>query len=241
LHRLNYHTNLQPAPPPREEITENNNAIDLRDYVVKTKSFLFFKRSFDIFFSSLFILLILSWLGPLSALMIVIDSRGPVFFRQKRIGKNGRFFYCLKFRTMKVNDEADEKQADEKDERITRVGRILRKTNLDEFPQFVNVFIGDMSIIGPRPHMITDCVRFSFVIPSYNFRTLVRPGITGLAQVKGYHGQTPDYESIFNRYHWDAEYIRNVSLGLDFKILFLTVFECIGNIVLLSYQFLRRS
>ncbi len=141
---------------------------------------------------------------------------------------------------MKVNDEADEKQADEQDERITRVGQILRKTNLDEFPQFLNVFIGDMSIIGPRPHMITDCVRFSFVIPSYNFRTLVRPGITGLAQVKGYHGQTPDYESIFTRYHWDAEYIRNASFGLDLKILFLTVFECIGNVVLLSLRIFRR-
>jgi putative colanic acid biosynthesis UDP-glucose lipid carrier transferase len=240
LHRLNYHTNLHPAPPLKDEIKENGDATFLQGYVVKNKSFLFIKRLFDIFFSTLFILLILSWLIPLAALLIAIDSRGPIFFRQRRIGKNGRIFYCLKFRTMKVNEEADEKQAHEKDERITRVGRILRKTNLDEFPQFLNVFIGDMSIIGPRPHMITDCVRFSFVIPSYNFRTLMRPGVTGLAQVKGYHGHTPDYESIFNRYHWDAEYIRNASFNLDLKILFLTVFECFVNVCYSAYRFIKR-
>jgi putative colanic acid biosynthesis UDP-glucose lipid carrier transferase len=142
---------------------------------------------------------------------------------------------------MRKNDIADEKQAEENDERITRVGRFLRKTNLDEFPQFLNVFIGDMSLVGPRPHMITDCVRFSFVIPAYNFRTLVRPGITGLAQVKGYHGQTPDYESIFTRYHWDAEYIRNVSFLLDLKILSLTIFECFVNVCYLGYRFIKRS
>jgi len=208
---------------------------------MERKTYLFFKRLFDIFFSILFAVFILSWLIPLVGLAILFDSKGPIFFRQKRVGKNGRSFHCLKFRTMKLNEEADEKQAEENDDRITRVGRFLRKTNVDEFPQFLNVFLGQMSIIGPRPHMITDCVRFSFVIPAYDFRTLVRPGITGLAQVKGYHGQTVDYESIFIRYHWDSEYIRNASFFLDLKILFLTMLECVVNVIYLSWLFIRRS
>lgn len=173
-------------------------------------------------------------------LVILLDSKGPIFFRQKRVGKNGRSFHCLKFRTMKLNDEADEKQAEENDERITRVGQFLRKTNIDEFPQFLNVFLGQMSIIGPRPHMISDCVRFSFVIPAYDFRTLVRPGITGLAQVKGYHGQTIDYESIFIRYHWDSEYIRNAGFFLDLRILLLTILDCLGNVVYLGWLFIKK-
>jgi lipopolysaccharide/colanic/teichoic acid biosynthesis glycosyltransferase len=240
LHRLNYHSNPQSAPPIREEIIKTRDEIQLR-HVVENKSFLFFKRLFDVLFSTLFIVCVLSWLIPIASILIVIESRGPIFFRQRRIGKNGRHFYCLKFRTMKLNDQADEKQAEENDDRITRVGNFLRKTNVDEFPQFLNVFIGDMSIIGPRPHMITDCVRFSFVIPAYNFRSLMRPGITGLAQVKGYHGQTPDYESIFARYHWDAEYVRKATLGLDLKILSLTMFECIGNFALLCVRFCKKN
>jgi putative colanic acid biosysnthesis UDP-glucose lipid carrier transferase len=235
LQQLSYHTNLQTAPV---QTAHENDAVLLRSYVVERKTYLFFKRAFDILFSALFIVFILSWMIPLVGLMIVIDSRGPVFFRQKRVGKNGRTFPCLKFRTMKTNEEADEKQAEENDDRITRFGKFLRKTNLDEFPQFLNVFLGQMSIIGPRPHMISDCVRFSFVIPAYDFRTLVRPGITGLAQVKGYHGQTIDYESIFVRYHWDSEYIRNAGFFLDLRILFLTFFECFGNVVYLCWKFI---
>jgi putative colanic acid biosynthesis UDP-glucose lipid carrier transferase len=237
LHRLSYHNNLHTAPLPS---TLENDAVLLRSYVVKRKTYLFFKRLFDIFFSLLFIVFILSWLVPLIGLVILVDTKGPVFFRQKRIGKNGRSFHCLKFRTMKLNEEADEKQAEENDDRITRVGKFLRKTNVDEFPQFINVFLGQMSIIGPRPHMITDCVRFSFVIPAYDFRTLVRPGITGLAQIKGYHGQTIDYESIFIRYHWDSEYVRNASFWLDLRILFLTMLECVVNVIYLGWLFFKR-
>ena len=116
------------------------------------------------------------------------------------------------------NDDADEVQAKENDPRITRLGRFLRKTNLDELPQFFNVLMGQMSIIGPRPHMLKDCIRFSFVIPSYSYRSLVRPGITGWAQVKGCHGPTDDYESIILRYYWDAQYVRKSGLWLDTKI-----------------------
>jgi putative colanic acid biosynthesis UDP-glucose lipid carrier transferase len=141
---------------------------------------------------------------------------------------------------MVVNDEADEKQAEEDDHRITRIGKVLRRTNLDELPQFINVLIGDMSIIGPRPHMLSDCTRFSFVIPAYKFRASMRPGITGLAQVKGYHGPTADYESIFIRYHWDAEYIRNANFRLDLKIISLTFLQSIGNMIYMAYRFFRR-
>lgn len=139
-------------------------------------------------------------------------------------------FFCIKFRTMMINDEADEQPAKPNDERITRFGRVLRRTNIDELPQFFNVFWGHMSIVGPRPHMITDCIRFSFVISSYSFRNLVRPGITGWAQVNGYHGPTTDYESIINRYYWDAMYVGNFSAGLDMKIITMTLRMALKNL-----------
>jgi len=229
---MNYHTNLLPARV--KELPSENETVLIQSYVTRRKFYLLFKRTSDIFFSLAFIIGVLSWLLPLTSILIMLDSRGPVFFIQRRMGKNGRTFSCLKLRTMIANEEADEKQADENDYRITRIGKFLRRTNIDEFPQFINVLIGDMSIIGPRPHMFSDCTRFSFVIPAYKFRTLMRPGITGLAQVKGYHGPTIDYESIFTRYHWDAEYIRNASLWLDIKIISLTFLQILGNAIYMT-------
>lgn len=172
----------------------------------------------------------MSWLIPLVALAIKLDSRGPVFFRQKRIGRNGKSFMCIKFRTMIKNKEADERPAEEDDERITRTGKVLRRINLDELPQFLNVFIGHMSVVGPRPHMLADCIRFSFVIHSYQFRSLVRPGITGWAQVNGFHGPTSDYESISLRYYWDAQYVRKANFWLDVKIVWTTAMQMFQNI-----------
>jgi len=235
---MNYHTNLIPLPV--KETHPEKEAVLIRSYIVKRKTYLFFKRLFDVVFSLILIVFILTWLIPLAGLLILIDLKGPIFFIQRRIGKNGKLFPCLKFRTMIINDEADEKQADENDQSVTRMGKFLRRTNIDEFPQFFNVLAGDMSIIGPRPHMVSDCIRFSFVIPAYKFRTLAKPGITGLAQVKGYHGPTIDYESIFTRYHWDAEYIRSASFWLDLKIIFLTILQSLGNIIYLSYYFLTK-
>jgi putative colanic acid biosysnthesis UDP-glucose lipid carrier transferase len=232
---MNYHTNL--APSISKDVVLEKDTVLLSSYVVKRKAYLFLKRIFDIFFSFLFIGFVLSWLLPIISLLIIVDSKGPVFFVQQRLGRNGQPFRCLKFRTMVVNDEADEKQAEDNDYRITRFGKFLRRTNIDEFPQFFNVFIGEMSIIGPRPHMLSDCTRFSFVIPAYKFRTLVRPGITGLAQVKGHHGPSIDYESIFTRYHWDAEYIRNANFRLDLQIISLTFLQSIGNIICMIYLF----
>jgi putative colanic acid biosynthesis UDP-glucose lipid carrier transferase len=191
--------------------------------VANQKKYLFFKRFLDILFSVVILLFILSWLLPILGLLIRLDSKGPVVFKQKRIGLNGKSFVCLKLRTMNLNKEADEIPARENDYRITRLGKFLRKTYLDELPQFFNVLAGQMSLVGPRPHMTADCTRFSFVIPSYSFRHLAKPGITGWAQVKGYHGPTRDYESIINRYYWDAEYVRKAGWWLDVKIIVLTI------------------
>jgi putative colanic acid biosynthesis UDP-glucose lipid carrier transferase len=209
-------------------------------FVASRKRYLFFKRSFDIAFSLVVILAILSWLIPLVSLAIFLDSGGPVFFRQKRVGKGGKLFYCIKFRTMRPNKEADEQPAARNDDRITGLGKFLRLANIDELPQFLNVLLGHMSVIGPRPHMITDCIRFSFVISSYSFRNLVRPGITGWAQVKGYHGPTADYNSIIQRYYWDAMYISKASASLDVKIIIKTIWMSLRNFRGLIYRAKKR-
>lgn len=196
-----------------------------REQIDRKRGYLFFKRAADIFFASLFIITLLSWLLPLLALLIKLSSRGPVFFLQKRVGFGGKSFTCYKLRTMVVNMEADTRQASECDNRVTAIGHFLRKTNMDEFPQFFNVLKGDMSIIGPRPHMYADCRLFATILPGYKFRNMVRPGITGLAQVKGYHGPTTTRNCILMRYHWDNYYIRNIGFWLDCRILLLTVYQ----------------
>ncbi len=198
------------------------NKIIFRRYIDSKKAYFASKRLLDILVSLTFIILVLSWLIPLTALLIRLDSKGPIFFRQKRVGRGGRSFYCYKFRTMVMNNDADKKQATEDDQRITKIGKYLRKSNLDEFPQFLNVLVGNMSIVGPRPHMHADCSSFSAIIPGYKFRNLVKPGITGMAQVKGYHGRVITTECIFRRYQWDAFYIRNANLFLDLRIILRT-------------------
>ena len=188
------------------------------------KSHYIIKRAVDIVVS-LLMLFVLSWLLPLIAVLIKSDSGGAVFFRQKRVGKGGRLFMCYKFRTMVENKEADQLQATKDDPRITRLGKWLRRSNIDELPQLINVLAGDMSLVGPRPHMPADWERFASLVPGYAFRNQVKPGITGLAQVKGYHGPSPDYESIFRRYQWDAFYIRNAGIGLDIRIMIHTAVQ----------------
>ena len=194
-----------------------------RSFIDNKKGYFIFKRILDFAVSVLLIVFVLSWLSFLIALLIFIDSRGPIFFIQKRVGKRGKTFRCLKFRTMVVNEEADVKRAEPDDPRVTRVGAILRRYNLDELPQFMNVILGEMSIVGPRPHMHADCLSFSQVIPGYKFRTFVRPGITGLAQSKGFHGPVADEYLIKKRFEWDAFYIRNASFELDLRIIRATV------------------
>lgn len=185
------------------------------------------KRSVDIFFSVIIILFILSWLIPVIAILIKSDSRGPVFFLQKRNKKNGKVFTCIKFRSMVVNKDADLVQAEENDERITRTGRYLRKTHFDELPQFFNVLWGDMSVVGPRPHMISDNLRYDECVDHYADRLNVRPGITGLAQVMGYAGRVEDIDEIKSRVRMDNFYIRHWSLKLDAIILYTTIIKAI--------------
>ena len=181
------------------------------------------KRIFDCLFSSLVVLTILSWLVPITAMIIKIDSKGPVFFRQKRSGKDNKPFYCLKFRTMEINSEANVRQATYNDSRITRVGRFLRKTSLDEFPQFFNVLRGDMSTVGPRPHMIEHNEEYSKLIANFMGRHYIKPGITGLAQSMGYRGETKNIIDMQSRVKLDRFYIENWSFFLDIKIIAMTV------------------
>jgi putative colanic acid biosysnthesis UDP-glucose lipid carrier transferase len=185
------------------------------------------KRVFDIVSSFLIITLVLSWLVPILAILIKLDSKGPVFFVQTRIGFLGIPFRCYKLRTMVVNQDSDSKQALHNDIRITRLGYFLRITSLDELPQFLNVFIGNMSIVGPRPFMKKDDQAFSIAVSNYPLRYCAKPGITGMAQVKGYRGKTDNFHSIFHRYQWDAFYVRNARPALDFKILRITAVQTI--------------
>ena len=182
------------------------------------------KRVLDVVVSGVMAVAVLSWFLPVMALLIWIDSKGPIFFLQRRVGRGGKVFSCIKLRTMVVNEQADELPAVEGDGRITRVGRFLRRTHLDELPQFINVLSGSMSLVGPRPYMLTDSYAFSQMVPGHRFRSFVKPGITGLAQVKGLHGAVADHQTVFNRYQWDAFYVRNVSFWLDIRILRRTLF-----------------
>lgn len=181
------------------------------------------KRIFDILFSLIVIILILSWLMPIVALLIKLDSRGPVFFKQKRSGIEKKDFWCWKFRTMRINSEADIKQATPNDERITRLGKFLRRYNFDELPQFFNVFIGNMSVCGPRPHMIMHTEQYSQLVDKYMVRHFIKPGITGLSQVMGYRGETKDTTAMKNRIRIDIFYIENWTFFLDLKIIVMTV------------------
>lgn len=183
------------------------------------------KRIFDTIFSSLVLLLIFPWLLPIIAILIKLESKGPVFFIQDRSGYKGDAFSCFKFRTMTVNQDADNKQATKNDNRITKIGAFLRKTSLDEFPQFINVFLGQMSVVGPRPHMLKHTEDYSKLIDIFMVRHQVKPGITGWAQVNGYRGPTEQLEQMENRVKFDVWYIENWSFWLDIKCIFYTVFN----------------
>ena len=183
------------------------------------------KRFFDVVVSSLVIIFILSWMIPLLGLLIWIDSRGPIFFIQTRSGKDNKSFGCIKFRSMKMNKESHTLQATKDDPRITKVGSFLRRSSLDEFPQFLNVFMGDMSIVGPRPHMLKHTSDYSARINKYMVRHFMKPGITGWAQINGYRGEIKKIDDIKKRVEYDLWYVENWSLWLDAKILFLTFYK----------------
>lgn len=185
------------------------------------------KKIFDILFSLIVILLIFTWLFPILILLVKLGSKGPVFFSQKRSGEDNQAFTCFKFRTMRVNQLADELQATVGDPRITKIGAFMRKTNLDELPQFFNVLGGSMSVVGPRPHMLKHTMQYSELIHNYLIRHLAKPGITGWAQVNGYRGETRELIDMKKRVEYDIWYIENWSFLMDIKIIWLTVWNMI--------------
>ena len=182
----------------------------------------FIKRVFDVFFSLMAIIIIFPLLFPILSIMIKLSSPGPVFFKQKRTGKRGREFYCYKFRTMRTSTDAHTKQATADDARKTKIGNFLRRTSLDELPQFYNVLIGNMSLVGPRPHMLTHTCEYSPKVDKYMVRHFVKPGITGLAQVRGFRGETKDVALMEKRIMTDIYYIENWTWILDLKVMFQT-------------------
>lgn len=185
------------------------------------------KRSFDFIFALFVVLLIFPWLFLIVAICIKISSNGPVFFKQWRSGLNNKPFVCFKFRTMHLNNTNPQKQAIRNDPRVTSIGNFLRKSSIDELPQFFNVLWGDMSIVGPRPHMIQHTEKYSKIISSFMVRHFVKPGITGLAQIRGFRGETHEPELMQKRVENDIWYIENWSFFLDIKIIFLTVLNIV--------------
>lgn len=185
------------------------------------------KRTLDIIISGLFVCTVYPFIYLAVAIITKVTSPGPVYFRQKRTGINGEDFYCLKFRSMKVNGNSDKLQATKNDPRITCFGHLLRKTNIDELPQFVNVLKGDMSLVGPRPHMLAHTEYYSSQIEEYMVRHYIRPGITGWAQINGSRGETKTVEDMQRRVDLDIWYLENWTFWLDIVIIFRTIINTI--------------
>ncbi|WDO13832.1 exopolysaccharide biosynthesis polyprenyl glycosylphosphotransferase [Flavobacterium sp. WW92] len=222
--------------PDNKEVLARNLIFDYYDYIpiisirnipLDETANKVIKRAFDIIFSLVVIIGILSWLIPILAILIRIESKGSVFFKQKRNGLNYKEFYCYKFRSMRLNEIADLYQVSKNDPRITRVGKFIRKTSIDELPQFFNVLLGDMSVVGPRPHMVSHTEMYARRIDKFMVRHFIKPGITGLAQTKGFRGEVESDKDIIYRVKFDIFYLENWSLLLDIKIIFLTVVNAI--------------
>jgi putative colanic acid biosynthesis UDP-glucose lipid carrier transferase len=195
--------------------------LSIQDVTLNNELNKFLKRTFDIIFSLFIIVFIFSWLSVLLYILIKLESKGPLIYKHKRTGINYKEFYCYKYRSLKVTKELKGTYVKLNDNRVTKVGKFLRRTSLDELPQFINVLIGDMSVVGPRPHMLSYTDDYSKKINKYNFifRHNVKPGITGLAQIKGYRGEIKLDKDIINRIKYDIFYIENWSLLLDIKII----------------------
>lgn len=220
--------------PSQKQVLTHNLKVDYYDFIpVVPRRVIaldkiynrFVKRLFDIIFSLFTIVFVLSWLMPLIAILIKTESKGPILFKQKRTGLNDKEFYCYKFRSMKLNEESDKVQATKNDDRITKIGAFIRKTSIDEFPQFFNVLLGDMSIVGPRPHMVVHTKMYAKRVNRFMLRHLVKPGITGMAQTHGYRGEIESNRDIVNRFKYDLFYLENWSIFLDLKIIYLTIYN----------------
>ncbi|PZD79103.1 undecaprenyl-phosphate glucose phosphotransferase [Mesonia sp. K7] len=201
--------------------------LSLRDIPINDPLNRLIKRSFDIVMSIFVIVCILSWLTPILAILIKLESKGPVFFKQKRNGLDYQEFNCYKFRSMKVNPTADLHQVTRGDQRITKMGSFLRKTSIDEMPQFFNVLVGDMSVVGPRPHMVSHTHMYAERIDKFMVRHFIKPGITGLAQTSGFRGEVETEKDIINRVKYDIFYLENWSLLLDIRITIQTIVNAI--------------
>jgi lipopolysaccharide/colanic/teichoic acid biosynthesis glycosyltransferase len=202
--------------------SENKNIFYTNNYWFRTS-----KRAFDIVFALAVIVFILSWLLPIIAILIRIESKGPIIFTQKRSSRDNNIFGCYKFRSMYLNDECNNSQTAKGDPRVTKIGAFLRRTNLDELPQFFNVLKGEMSVVGPRPHMLCQTKEYAELIDIFMVRHLVKPGITGWAQVNGLRGQTTNVHQMLNRVEADVWYLKNWSFLLDMKIIILTAYYTI--------------
>ena len=189
----------------------------------------FIKRSFDILFSLIVIIGILSWLTPILGLIIKVESRGPIFFKQKRNGLDYKEFYCYKFRSMRPNPEAHIHQITKGDPRVTKIGKFIRKTSIDELPQFMNVLRGEMSVVGPRPNMVSNTQMYAEKIDKFMVRHFVKPGITGLAQVSGFRGEVENDNFIINRVKYDIFYLENWSIIMDLRIVIRTIYNALGG------------
>lgn len=197
--------------------------IELQVEMTRFKIHQITKRAFDITFSLFVILFIFPFIFPIVFIAIKLEGKGSIFFIQKRNGLHNRIFNCIKFRTMVTNIDADTKAAVTNDERITRVGKFLRNSSIDELPQFINVLKGEMSVVGPRPHMISDNIKFEKIANNYAMRHLVKPGITGLAQINGYKGHISTIQDVKARTIIDLKYVNNQSFWLDLRIIWGTI------------------
>jgi putative colanic acid biosynthesis UDP-glucose lipid carrier transferase len=209
------------------ELMGNVPVLTLREEPLLSASNRVKKRVFDVVVSIAFLLLVYWWVYLIVATIIKITSPGPVYFKQLRNGMNGKEFTCIKFRSMRVNKDAGKVQATKNDPRKTKFGNFMRKTSIDELPQFLNVLKGDMSLVGPRPHMLSHTKEYSGLIDKYMVRHLVKPGITGLAQVTGFRGETKELSQMEGRVRQDIWYVENWSFFLDIRILFLTFYNAI--------------
>jgi len=205
------------------ELYDNIPVMNLRNVPLDTEYARVAKRIFDLIFSSFVIITILSWLSPLLYVLIKLESKGGLYFKQKRHGLKREVFWCYKFRSMVSNRDSNSKMATKNDARVTKIGNFLRKTSIDELPQFFNVFLGDMSVVGPRPHMELHTDHFESSVDKYLVRHFVKPGITGLAQTKGYRGEIENKSDIQNRVRLDIFYVEKWSLWLDISIIFNTI------------------
>ena len=207
------------------ELLSNTPVLSIRREPLELRENRILKRVFDVVLSSFFLFTIFPIIYLIVGLAIKISSPGPVFFKQKRSGEDGKEFYCYKFRSMKVNAQCDSLQATRDDPRKTKIGEIIRKTSIDELPQFINVLKGDMSIVGPRPHMLKHTKEYSKLINSFMVRHFVKPGITGWAQVTGFRGETKELWQMEGRVMRDIWYIEHWTFVLDLLIIYKTVYN----------------